>query len=228
MAITVTMATIGETEKINSGYDYQITWRIVNDNNIKKGDFSLKRLKFILLTAILAFTMVMPSFAFAAVDSPAKNPTYTAVVKGANSKTYDGKSAKVQVYVITDDGNGNIKTEVKNITTPVNAGKYKYTFNGKTVYYIIKQAKNVVSVTKNKTYTKKQLKKKGKSFHIKTKSKNKGKVTYKSSSKYVKVSKKGKVTISKKAKKGTYKIKVTVAAKGNYGKCVKYIKIRVK
>ena len=51
---------------------------------------------------------------------------------------------------------------------------------------------------------------------------------YKSSSKYVKVSKKGKVTISKKAKKGTYKIKVTVAAKGNYGKCVKYIKIRVK
>ena len=62
----------------------------------------------------------------------------------------------------------------------------------------------------------------------KTKSKNKGKVTYKSSSKYVKVSKKGKVTISKKAKKGTYKIKVTVAAKGNYGKCVKYIKIRVK
>ena len=60
MAITVTMATIGETEKINSGYDYQITWRIVNDNNIEKGDFSLKRLKFILLTAILAFTMVMP------------------------------------------------------------------------------------------------------------------------------------------------------------------------
>ena len=223
MAITVTMATIGETEKINSGYDYQITWRIVNDNNIKKGDFSLKRLKFILLTAILAFTMVMPSFAFAAVDSPAKNPTYTAVVKGANSKTYDGKSAVVKVYVITDDGSDNIKTEVKTITTPVNAGTYKYTFNSKTVYYTIKQAKNVVSVTKNKTYTKKQLKKKGKSFQIKTKSK-----TYKSSSKYVKVSKKGKVTISKKAKKGTYKIKVTVAAKGNYGKCVKYIKIRVK
>lgn len=184
----------------------------------------MKRLKFILLTAILAFTMVMPSFAFAAVDSPAKNPTYTAVVKGANSKTYDGKSAKVQIYVITDDGNGNIKTEVKSITTPVNAGKYKYTLNGKTVYYTIKQAKNVVSVTKNKTYTKKQLKKKGKKFQIKTKSKNKGKVTYK----YIKVSKKGKVTISKKAKKGTYKIKVTVAAKGNYGKCVKYITIKVK
>ena len=228
MAITVMMATIGETEKINSGYDYQITWRIVNDNNIEKGDFSLKRLKFILITAILAFTMVMPSFAFAAVDSPAKNPTYTVVVKGANSKTYDGKSTKVKVYVITDYGDDNIKTEVKYITTPVNAGKYKYKFNGKTVYYTIKQAKNVVSVTKNKTYTKKQLKKKGKKFQIKTKSKNKGKVTYKSSSKYVKVSKKGKVTISKKAKKGTYKIKVTVAAKGNYGKCVKYIKIRVK
>lgn len=228
MAITVTMAITEETEKKNSGNGYQITWRIVNDNNIKKGDFSLKRLKFILLTAILAFTMVMPSFAFAAVDSPAKNPTYTAVVKGANSKTYDGKAAVVQVYVITEDANGNIKTEVQSFTTAANAGKYYDTFNGQKVYYTIKQAKNVVSVTKNKTYTKKQLKKKGKSFQIKTKSKNKGKVTYKSSSKYVKVSKKGKVTISKKAKKGTYKIKVTVAAKGNYGKCVKYIKIRVK
>lgn len=228
MAITVTMATIGETEKINSGYDYQITWRIVNDNNIEKGDFSLKRLKFILLTAILAFTMVMPSFAFATVDSPAKNPTYTVVVKGANSKIYDGKSAVVKVYVITDYGNDNVKTEVKSFRTAANAGKYTANFNGQKVYYTIKQAKNVVSVTKNKTYTKKQLKKKGKSFQIKTKSKNKGKVTYKSSSKYVKVSKKGKVTISKKAKKGTYKIKVTVAAKGNYGKCVKYIKIRVK
>ena len=159
MAITVTMATIGEIEKIYSGNVYQITWRIVNDNNIKKGDFSLKRLKFILLTAILAFTMVMPSFAFAAVDSPAKNPTYTAVVKGANSKTYDGKSAKVQVYVITDDGNGNIKTEVKNITTPVNAGKYKYTFNGKTVYYTNKQANNIVTIKKKKTYPKQHLKK---------------------------------------------------------------------
>lgn len=188
----------------------------------------MKRLKFILLMAILAFTMVMPSFAFAAVDSPAKNPTYTAVVKGANSKTYDGKSAVVKVYVITDDGNGNVKAEVKSFTTAANAGKYTANFNGQKVYYTIKQAKNVVSVTKNKTYTKKQLKKKGKSFHIKTKSKNKGKVTYKSSSKYVKVSKKGKVTISKKAKKGTYKIKVTVAAKGNYGKCVKYITIKVK
>lgn len=158
----------------------------------------MKRLKFILLTAILAFTMVMPSFAFATVDSPAKNPTYTVVVKGANSKTYDGKSAVVKVYVITDYGNDNVKTEVKSFRTAANAGKYTANFNGQKVYYTIKQAKNVVSVTKNKTYTKKQLKKKGK------------------------------VTISKKAKKGTYKIKVTVAAKGNYGKCVKYIKIRVK
>ncbi len=153
MAITVTTAIMEETEKINSGYCYQITWRIVNDNNMKKGDFSLKRLKFILLTAILAFTMVMPSFAFATVDSPAKNPTYTAVVKGSNYKTYDGKSAVVKVYVITDYGNDNVKTEVKTFTTPVNAGKYKYTFNGKTVYYTVKQAKNVVSVTKNKKPT---------------------------------------------------------------------------
>ena len=138
MAITVTIATIGETEKINSGYDYQITWRIVNDNNIKKGDFSLKRLKFILLTAILAFTMVMPSFAFAAVNSPAKNPTYTVVVKGANSKTYDGKSAVVKVYVITDYGNDNVKTEVKSFRTAANAGKYTANFNGQKVYYTIK------------------------------------------------------------------------------------------
>lgn len=156
MAITVMMAIMEETGKTNSGYGYQITWRIVNDNNIKKGDFSLKRLKFILLTAILAFTMVMPSFAFAAVDSPAKNPTYTAVVKGANSKTYDGKSAVVKVYVITDDGNGNVKAEVKSFTTAANAGKYTANFNGQKVYYTIKQAKNVVSVTKNQEAAQKE------------------------------------------------------------------------
>ena len=53
------------------------------------------------------------------------------------------------------------------------------------------------------------------------------KVSYKSSSKYVSVSKSGKVTVKKRAKKGTYKVAVTVTNK-NYKTVVKYITVRVK
>ena len=50
----------------------------------------------------------------------------------------------------------------------------------------------------------------------------------KGNKKYIKVSKTGKVTIKKGAAKGTYKVKVTVAAKGGYSKTTKTIKIVVK
>ena len=46
--------------------------------------------------------------------------------------------------------------------------------------------------------------------------------------KYIKVSKKGVVTLKKKAKKGSYKITITAAAKGNYKKATKTITIKVK
>ena len=53
-------------------------------------------------------------------------------------------------------------------------------------------------------------------------------VSYKSSNKAVKVTKKGKVTVAKNAKRGTYKVTVTVAGNKNYNKAVKTIKVTVK
>ena len=46
--------------------------------------------------------------------------------------------------------------------------------------------------------------------------------------KYISVSKTGVVTVKKGAKKGTYKVLVTVAAKGEYQKTTKEIMIVVK
>ena len=79
-----------------------------------------------------------------------------------------------------------------------------------------------------------KIKKKAQSVKIKI-SGGKGKITYSNVSasklkKYVKITKKGDVLtvkFKKKAKKGTYKIKVTVAAKGDYKKTQKVIKIKI-
>ena len=46
--------------------------------------------------------------------------------------------------------------------------------------------------------------------------------------KYITVNKKGKVTLKKGAKKGTYKVTVTIKATKNYKKAQKTIKIVVK
>ncbi len=77
----------------------------------------------------------------------------------------------------------------------------------------------------------KSIRRKSTSFKIKAKAK--GKITYKvirGKKKYITVSKSGKVTIKKRAKKGTYKIRVTAAATsdGKYKKATKIIKIKVK
>ncbi|MCR5201787.1 MAG: hypothetical protein K6D02_01650 [Lachnospiraceae bacterium] len=58
-----------------------------------------------------------------------------------------------------------------------------------------------------------------------------GKVTYKvtkGKKKFIKVTKKGVVIVKKGAKKGIYKVKITVAKKGAYKKTTKVIKLRVK
>ena len=72
------------------------------------------------------------------------------------------------------------------------------------------------------------IKKKAKTFTIKV-TKAQGKVTYKSSaSKYIKAAKNGKVTIRQRTPKGKYKITVTAAGKGIYGKTSKVITITIK
>ena len=42
------------------------------------------------------------------------------------------------------------------------------------------------------------------------------------------VTKSGKVTLKKKAKKGTYKIRITAAKTSKYQKAVKYVTVKVK
>lgn len=192
----------------------------------------MKRLRLILIAAVVAVSMLIPSFSFAdelePADSPAKVSEVTLVL-GQSSKVYNGKKGSTQVVAIINDENG-LRLQQTTYTTPsANAGVYKGSFCNKSFTYTIKQAPNSATVSpSSKTYYYKYVKKKSYSFYIKTKSKNGGKVTYKSSSKRVKVSSSGKVTVVKKAKKGTYKVAVTVAAKGNYGKVTKYVTVRVK
>ncbi len=82
----------------------------------------------------------------------------------------------------------------------------------------------------NKTIKYKTIKKKAVSYSV-IKASDGGKVTYtvtKGKKKFIKVSSVGKVTVKKGAKKGTYKLKLTVDAKGNYKKTVQTIKIKIK
>ena len=91
-----------------------------------------------------------------------------------------------------------------------------------------------ITTAKIKTYKASALKKKAVKINLKAKASGKGKLTYKVKStpkgmkKFITVSKKGVVTLKKKAKKGTYKITITAAAKGSYKKTTKVVSIKVK
>ena len=91
-----------------------------------------------------------------------------------------------------------------------------------------------IKTTKIKTIKVKTLKKKSVKVNLKAKADGNSKLTYKVTKypkgmkKYIKVNKKGVVTFKKKAKKGTYKIRITAAASGKYKKTTKVISIKVK
>ena len=113
--------------------------------------------------------------------------------------------------------------------------KNNYTGTAKVKFKISK----VKSVLKNtsKTFKYSKVKKKKQTYSIiklndggkvsATYLKN-GKISKAMCKKYISVSKKGIVTVKKGAKKGTYKIKITVAAKGSCKKTKKIITIKVK
>lgn len=91
-----------------------------------------------------------------------------------------------------------------------------------------------ITTAKIKTYKASALKKKAVKISLKAKASGKGKLTYKVTKypkgmkKFIKVSKKGVITLKKKAKKGSYKITITAAAKGSFKKATKTITIKVK
>ena len=78
-----------------------------------------------------------------------------------------------------------------------------------------KKAQSMKATPTVKTYTRSTLKKKAQSYSIKV-TNAKGKVTYKSKSKYISVTSTGKVTVKKGTPKGYYSFSVTAAGNGTY------------
>ena len=151
-------------------------------------------------------------------DGKAKKPAIKSVV-------LNGKTLSSSNYTVTYKNNKNAGTATVTIT-----GKGNYTGSAKATFTIKASLSSTFKNT-SKTLKASTLKTKAQTFAIAKKFSG-GKVTYtvtKGTKKYISVnSTTGKVTVKKGAKKGTYKVKVTVAAKGNYKKTTKTITIKVK
>ena len=216
------------------------SWRV--SDKCRKGGFMV-RIKRILIAVTLIVALAVPSCAFAAtetgtttapgteaavddVDSPVGGDGI--VVASSTGKVYNGKKPCFYAYYLED---GTTVQAIKVTGTSADAGTYNLPVGdtGKTVTYTISKASgNKVTTTSSKSYSYKKLKKRSYSFYIGATAAKSGSVkSYKSSSKYVTVSKSGKVTVKKRAKKGTYKVAVTVTHK-NYKTVVKYITVRVR
>ena len=141
--------------------------------------------------------------------------TPAVVVKSGETALEEGTD-----YEVTFENNMNAGT-----ATAIVAGKGDYT-GEKTAEFTINKAKNPLTVSaKTATLKKKALKKKAQKLAISkvmTVKKAQGTVTYngvgvnKKSKKALKINaKNGQITVKKKTKKGTYKMKITVKAAGN-------------
>ncbi|MDE6024399.1 MAG: hypothetical protein K2G45_02995 [Lachnospiraceae bacterium] len=198
----------------------------------------MKKLKK-LLAVVMMIALMIPVTAFAAEGGSAtKVDISKATTKvTVSSVTFNGKKAnptiKVTVNGKTLTKNKDYKVAITNAKTGgtyakgvkiVGIGKYTGTKYAKLT---IKAAANPVKVSKGKNLGAAGLKKKAKTCQITVKN-AKGKVTYKSGSKYLKVSSKGKVTVAKGTKKGTYKIAVKVAGNKNYKAVTKIFTVAVK
>ena len=197
------------------------------------------RIKRILIAVTLIVALAVPSCAFAAETGTTTDPGTEAtvetdspvggdglVIASSTGKEYNGKKPCFYVYHIV----ANQPVESDRITLDVvDVGTHPYKAFGKDMTYTITKASGnkVTTAVSSKSYSYKKLKKRSYSFTIKAKASKGGSVTYKSSSKYVSVSKSGKVTVKKRAKKGTYKVAVTVTNK-NYQTVTKYITVRVR
>ena len=199
------------------------------------------RIKRILIAVTLIVALAVPSCAFAAETGTTTDPGTEAtvetdspvggdgiVVASSTGKVYNGKKPCFYAYYLKD---GEPVKAIKVTGYSADAGIYDLPVEGtgmKVRYTISESPDNEITTNvSSKSYSYKKLKKRSYSFTIKAKASKGGSVTYKSSSKYVSVSKSGKVTVKKRAKKGTYKVAVTVKLK-NYKTKVKYITVRVR
>ncbi|MBQ9673221.1 MAG: hypothetical protein IJV39_01195 [Ruminococcus sp.] len=145
-----------------------------------------------------------------------KNKTYTGkALKQSLTLTYNGKKLTLNTdYTVSYSSNKNVGTAKIKIK-----GIGKYTGTVTKTFKITKAANTIKVSTKTKAVKASKLKKAKvlvkKAITVKS---NKGSVTYKkvSGSKYLTINKKGVITVKKgKYKKGIYKLKVTITAKGN-------------
>lgn len=157
-------------------------------------------------------------------------------VTGIKNLTYTGKPLKQSNIIVSKDGEyADFTVKYKN---NLNVGTATVTLTGDGDYYgtitktfAINKAKNPVKVIAKKAVTAKAKKKTTIKNAVKV-SKAQGSVSFKTNNKKVTV-KKGTMTVAKGLKKGkTYKVNVTITAKGNSnyksGKLVKTISIKVK
>ena len=162
-------------------------------------------------------------------EETTKNIPRAYVTLSRTEYTYNAKVRSPKVYVRTKSGNdisaGYYTVTYENASSK-NAGTYTVTVNlkgnysgTKTLSYKINKAANkITKVTSAKTIKYSKLKSGKQTFNIAATVKGKAKKTFTLSSvpskakKYITVSKAGKVTVKKGLAKGTYKIKVKIAA----------------
>ena len=217
------------------------SWRV--SDKCRKGGFMV-RIKRILIAVTLIVALAVPSCAFAADETGATTEPGTIaavetdspvggdgiVVASSTGKEYNGKLPCFYAYYLKD---GEPVKAIKVTGYSADAGIYDLPVEGtgmKVRYTISESPDNkITTAVSSKSYSYKKLKKRSYSFYLKGKGTMPGtlKVSYRSSSKYVSVSSSGKVTVKKRAKKGTYKVAVTVTNK-NYKTVVKYITVRVR
>ena len=180
-------------------------------------------------------------------DQPVYHPETFSL--SAATYVYNGRVRKPAVKVTDTEGNVLLMGTDYTVTYAEgrkDVGKYtvtvklkgKYTGTKELDFVITKAANKITKVTSAKTIKYAKLKKKNQAFKITASVGDNAKKTFtlksvpKKAKKYIKVSSAGNVTIKKRLKKGTYKIKVQITAEAtkNYKKTAttKTIKIVVK
>lgn len=189
------------------------------------------------IVAVLLAVMLMAPAAVNAAAPSVKRTDISKKKATTTTVTYTGKAKAPQTIKI---GGATLKIGRDYTVTAYkkNAGSYKITIEGinkylgtTTVTFKIKKAnQKIKTAVSSKSYRASSLKKKKKTFNLKTSAKTK--VTYtlsgKNARKYISVSKSGKVTLKKGIKRGTYKIVIKAKATGNYNKAQKTVKIVIK
>lgn len=209
----------------------------------------MKSFKKMLLVLLAAVMMISCSALVASAAGSVKKASITGLKATATDVSYNGKT---QTPVVTLVANGKTLRQGVDFTvtasSKADAGTYNVTITGigqfegtTTASFTIKGTatakQNKVTAKAAKTTVKRAtVKKKAQTVKLTvTKAKkNKGKVTYsisktaKKLQKYIKVNKNGKVTLKKGAKKGTYKITVSVAGYKKFAPKTTTVKIKVK